>query len=196
MIEQYKGWTIEVSIDEDPQDPRDWQDSNTMVCFHNKYRLGDKHDLNMNDFDSWYEVKEHLIAECGAIAILPLYLYDHSGISMSVGSFEGRAPHASWDSGQVGFIYATDGDMVEYGHKTIEEAEDHLRNDVYVYDQYLRGEVYRFRIYKQEECDTCHAISNIDGDSNGGWENTADAITEAKSLIDWEVAQESKRVSA
>lgn len=39
------------------------------------------------------------------VAILPLYLYDHSGISMSTGSFIGRAPHAEWDSGCVGFIY-------------------------------------------------------------------------------------------
>lgn len=41
----------------------------------------------------------------GSVAILPLFLYDHSGISMSTGSFLGRAPHARWDSGQVGFIY-------------------------------------------------------------------------------------------
>lgn len=39
------------------------------------------------------------------VAILPLYLYDHGGITMSTGSFVGRAPHADWDSGQVGFIY-------------------------------------------------------------------------------------------
>ena len=34
--------------------------------------------------------------------ILPLYLFDHSGISISTGSF-----HDPWDSGQVGFIYAS-----------------------------------------------------------------------------------------
>jgi hypothetical protein len=188
---EYKGWTIEVSVDDDPQNPRDWQDDSHMVCFHRKYNLGDKTDLTENDFDSWEALKAHLIAECGAVAILPVGLYDHSGISMYVGT---RID--PWDSGQVGFIYATEADMASYGYTTIEEAEEHLRNDVYVYDRYLRGDIYRFRIYKQEECDTCHVISNIDGDSNGGWEDTAAAITEAKSLIDWEVEQESKRVSA
>ena len=40
-----------------------------------------------------------------------LYLYDHSGITMSTGSF-----CDSWDSGQVGFIYVTKEDIEkEYG---------------------------------------------------------------------------------
>jgi len=46
-----------------------------------------------------------LCNQCNNVAILPLYLYDHSGISISSGSFIGRAPHAEWDSGQVGFSY-------------------------------------------------------------------------------------------
>ncbi len=48
---------------------------------------------------------EQLVNSSKKIAILPLYLYDHSGISMSTGSFLGRAVHAEWDSGQVGYIY-------------------------------------------------------------------------------------------
>ena len=39
--------------------------------------------------------------------MLPLYLYDHSGLAMSTESFSGRAPHAEWDSGQVGWIYVS-----------------------------------------------------------------------------------------
>lgn len=46
-----------------------------------------------------------LCDKSGLVALLPLYLYDHSGLAMSTGSFIGRAPHADWDSGQVGFIY-------------------------------------------------------------------------------------------
>lgn len=39
------------------------------------------------------------------VVVKPLYLYDHSMLSMSTGSFAGRAHHADWDSSQVGFIY-------------------------------------------------------------------------------------------
>lgn len=41
------------------------------------------------------------------VVMLQLYLYDHSGISISSSSFVGRAHHADWDSGPVGFIYCT-----------------------------------------------------------------------------------------
>jgi len=37
----------------------------------------------------------------GKYVILPLYLYDHGGITMSTGAFS-----CPWDSGQVGWIYA------------------------------------------------------------------------------------------
>ena len=47
----------------------------------------------------------NMLDASGQVAILPLYLYDHSGLAMSTGSFVGRAHHAEWDSGQVGFIY-------------------------------------------------------------------------------------------
>ena len=43
--------------------------------------------------------------ESNKVAILPLWLYDHSGLALSTASFLGRAQHAEWDSGQVGFIY-------------------------------------------------------------------------------------------
>ena len=45
--------------------------------------------------------------------MLPLYLYDHSGLAMSTESFSGRAPHAEWDSGQVGWIYVSKEDALK-----------------------------------------------------------------------------------
>jgi len=70
-----------------------------MVCFHNRYILGDtenKHRLhgkgentftNPEDFEDWYKENENSVA-----VILPLYLYDHRGLSISTGSF-----HDMWD---------------------------------------------------------------------------------------------------
>ena len=45
--------------------------------------------------------------------MLPLYLYDHSGLAMSTESFSGRAPHAECDSGQVGWIYVSKEDALK-----------------------------------------------------------------------------------
>ena len=57
------------------------------------------------------EVLEKQVKELKAVIILPLYLYDHSGIAIKVGSFICKAVHAEWDSGKIGFIYATKEDI-------------------------------------------------------------------------------------
>lgn len=92
--------------------------------------------------------------------ILPLNLYDHGGITMSVSSFLGRAQHAEWDSGQVGWIFATPQDIQkEYGDlskESYEKAENLLKSEVETYDYYLTGQCYGFRLYENgEETDSC-----------------------------------------
>ena len=71
-----------------------------MVCFHKRYSLGDDHDIHHDDFNGWDEMGEHLTKGHDAVIILPLYLYDHSGITIQTTPFS-----CPWDSGQVGFIY-------------------------------------------------------------------------------------------
>lgn len=94
--------------------------------------------------------------------ILPLYLYDHSGLSISTGSFLGRAHHAGWDSGQVGWVYASKEDVLkEFGGKNLtadkrEKAETLLQGEVEYYDHYLCGDCYGFELYKGgEEVESC-----------------------------------------
>ena len=50
-------------------------------------------------FQSWNELENHLIKK-NAFIVLPIYMYDHSGITISVNPFS-----CPWDSGQIGFIY-------------------------------------------------------------------------------------------
>jgi hypothetical protein len=80
---------------------------------------------------------------------LPLFLYDHSGITMSTGRFS-----CPWDSGQVGFIYVSREKIREtYGWKVITKKREEriyeiLRGEVEVYDQYLTGDVYGYLVYE------------------------------------------------
>ena len=87
--------------------------------------------------------------------ILPLFLYDHSGLSISASSFVGREVHAEWDSGQVGWIYATAGEVKEtYGSvstENMEKAKQCLLSGVKTYDAFLSGQCYGFRLYKDGE---------------------------------------------
>ena len=129
-------------------DPRvGCDDLGRMVCFHGRYNLGDEHDFRVADYDSWGELKAAIAEEENLVAILPLFLYDHSGITMSTSSFS-----CQWDSGQVGFIYATREAVLEaYGKKriskkTLRAVEASLVAEVKTYDQYLTGDVWGYVI--------------------------------------------------
>lgn len=188
-IEQtlYKDYLISIDYDWDPINPREWDNFGTMVCFHGKYTLGDKHDLQSPDYSSWSEVRDAIEADLGGLVILPLYLYDHGGISMSVGASRGQ--HAAWDSGQVGFIYCTDGDMVDNGIKDLDQAEALLRGEVDAYNRYLTGDLYTYRIEKSSTCDSCQHTSAELEDSCSGWYSVEDAMSEAMQVVDYRTAQ-------
>lgn len=96
-----------------------------------------------------------LVQGMEGMVILPLYLYDHSGLTMNTTGFS-----CPWDSGQVGWIYA-DRDMVqkEYGAitpETLQQAENLLMGEVKEFDYYLTDQCYGFQLFKgSEETDSC-----------------------------------------
>lgn len=185
-------YRLQIQQDEGYESPRDWDGNlGTMVCFHSRYDLGDKHNYNsVEDFlkyliedvysyselydvlypyfqneyknlryefdkendeyvvvydidgvttrydrldcdsdervellDAFREIEDdmmmyfveneytqllsenellEIVEKSNKYVILPLYLYDHSGITMNTSGF-----HCNWDSGQVGWIYAS-----------------------------------------------------------------------------------------
>lgn len=165
--EEYKGYTIHVLRDECAQefDPRaECENTGTMVCFHSRYSLGDKHDYNSKDYSGWGEILAAVEKDNGPLVVLPLFLYDHSGLSISSGSEQFRAVDGvGWDWGQVGFIYVPIAAIrKQWGWKKLtqrrrEEVCSLLRAEVSEYDKYLRGEVYGFEVTDSEgnHVDSC-----------------------------------------
>ena len=101
--------------------------------------------------------------------ILPLNLYDHSGLQMSADSLIGKAQHAEWDSGQVGWIYVTASEIrAEYGSvsaENVEKTRQKLLSEVQDYDYYLSGQCYGYRLYENgEETDSCWGFLGHLGD--------------------------------
>ena len=101
--------------------------------------------------------------------ILPLYLYDHSGLQISADSFIGKTQHAKWDSGQVGWIYVTASEIrAEYGSvsaENVEKTRQKLLSEVQDYDYYLSGQCYGYRLYENgEETDSCWGFLGHLGD--------------------------------
>lgn len=82
---------------------------------------------------------------CSDIVMQPLYLYDHSGLTISTGRFS-----CPWDSGQVGFAFVS---LATIRHETrwrtmckpaVTWARRCIDAEVETYDSYLRGDVYGY----------------------------------------------------
>lgn len=75
--------------------------------------------------------------------ILPVYLYDHSGVMYKTAPFS-----CPWDSGQVGFIYVSHADIQkEYGavnDETLGKAAQVLTAEVKEYSMWANGECYGY----------------------------------------------------
>ena len=146
---------IRIVRDETPMDPRREFDSiGTMVCFHKRYNLGDKTGLSGGDFSGWGELEAFLAKDRGAVVILPVYMYDHSGITIQTTPFS-----CPWDSGQIGFIYATEEAAKDAwpslsGEALLKAVKDCLVGEVELYDSYLRGAVYGYVV--EEFVTLCH----------------------------------------
>ena len=153
-IGKYK---IEVIQDESPSSPREDDNLGTMVCFHGRYDLGDKHNYKSGDYNGWDEMEKNIIKNENVGVILPLYLYDHSGITISTSPFS-----CNWDSGQIGFIFISKEKMLkEYGGKIVtqtlkDKVEGYLKSEVETYDQYLTGDVYGYRVSEVKVCSEGH----------------------------------------
>lgn len=156
--------------DSSPDSPRNWDNLGTMICFHRRYDLGDKHSYSSDDYSSWEEMKQAIIKEENPAVILPLYLYNHSGISISTGAFSCR-----WDSGQIGFILVSKKKALEeFGGKIVtaklkERIEKILEGEVETYTQYVEGNVYGFEIVDEDDnhIDSCYGFYGSDHKESG-----------------------------
>ena len=211
--EERKGYTIHIQADDSPESPREWDNAGVMVCWHRRYNLGDEqpkqdlrewlasfiHSNSENLSDHEYNDVDDLTTEHlwkiinREFIFLPLYLYDHSGISISTGSFVGRSHHGDWDSGQVGYIYISKKQAVkEWGNKLFtkklkEKTVNYLVNEVKIYDDFLTGNIYGFIIEDQEgeQLDSCWGFyPNHDNKPSYTY-----CLEEARSMVDYQVKQ-------
>lgn len=167
---------LRIEQDNFPVDPRSNDNLGRMVMSHKRYNLPNEIDLDFNRFSSFDEVENHIVDEYNPVAILPIYMYDHSGISISTSL---TYPYNdSWDAGQVGFIFANKEDLEKMGleDRTPDDVSEMLRNEVTEYDHYLRGDCYSYTLSTLDICDKCKHKSSEVVDSSGGFYNIDDMI--------------------
>lgn len=151
--------------------PRSWDNVGRMLCWHRRYNLGDQPNEFSTPQDFLDFIKERNNKND---VVLPLFLLDHSGLSMRCQSNFNDCDPGGWDSGQVGFIWVSAEKIrAEWKVRSIQKSrlrfvEDVLKNEVKIYDQFLRGEVYNYYCGRIEACNLGDK-HYIEEDSCGGF---------------------------
>ena len=184
---------VTLSPDEAPESPRTWGNLGKMWCEHQRYTLDDacpwwwqqllkygylEAERYSREFrcttikalftKSWDDHEALMIEQQKRdgepLALwLPVYLYNHSGLALSTKPFYDR-----WDSGQVGFIVATQKDVREFfGVERISKrvrtlAYKRLEAEVQTYHQYLSGDVWDYLI-EDENGEIVDSLSGMYG---------------------------------
>jgi hypothetical protein len=170
---KHKGYTIKVYTDNDPENPRNWDNLGTMVCFHRRYNLGDEHGLSKDEAIEITKRKD--------VVWLPIYAYEHGGITISTS--RDYPYNDAWDSGQLGFIYVDYATIRKEYHWAlltkgrINKIVEYLRAEVEVYDDYLTGSVYGYKVEDEHgnEIDSCWGFYGYDHKKSGLLEAAKDA---------------------
>lgn len=172
--EDYKGFKIKIFYDNDGPNPRtEYEHQGTISYWHRRYDIGDDREgeklLSHLDEEAHLRPTKEDMGRSGLV-FLPVYMYDHSGISINTTGFSCR-----WDSGQLGWIWAKY-NPDEYDSR--ESLQKVLQSEIEEYDLYLRGEVYGYEITDEdgEFVDSCWGfIGECDGY----------VLEEAREQCDW-----------
>ena len=186
---------LRIEKDDCLESPRTWDNLGTIAYKHRNYELGEEkiedpidwlieklgfNEDEAHEFVKYYRRGNDLYCDENKVALeadflnhddfvaLPLYLYDHGSITIATKPFGCR-----WDSGQLGYIYATKETMEkEYGKlddETRKTALKVLEDEIKTFDQYVTGEVYGFEIVEEVKCEECGYVEEKHIDSSWGF---------------------------
>lgn len=166
---KYNGYHINIYYNDDAGSPRKMFDNlGTLYTAHRRYRPE-------KEFDEHFDIDKVFDGRIGNFRgsflkeyiALPVYLYEHSGTTVSTSPFS-----CPWDSGFFGII-AVSLDKVhrEYGWKNItverrKRIEEYLQGEIKTLDDYYTGEVFGYCITPEDddsnELDSCWGFYGTD----------------------------------
>ena len=202
-----------IEQDQFSEDPRSWDNLGTMLCCHRDYQLGDcnsnreaeeqlaevcrkygKSDEEIDEMTFGEEVR--FILDQPDVCGLPLWLYDHSGISISTGRRD------VWDSSFIGLIFVEkDFYLAQMCLKDEEnwkeKAKKTLEGEIETYSDFLEGNVYQWTLYEptvviRQSMDGNELSREIDEegemvDSMSGFYNPT--LEDVEEYFDFEIAE-------
>lgn len=145
-----------------------WEDGNGWIHLNNVFskQKETKNIISNQPYKISDEIiKEHIQKTIEKYYIfLPVYMYDHSGITIRTGPF-----NDPWDSGQLGYIYVSkekvrkEMEWKKITKERIEKIKDILRSEIKEYDNYLTGSVYYYEIIDPDTEESINSCGNFFG---------------------------------
>ena len=178
-------FTVSIERDDFDESPREW-DNLGVITTTRGANVGDTifHDYGLTD-GAPVKFLEFIEEEYGECVWLPVYMFDHSGVTISTTPFS-----CPWDSGQIGYIWCPKSKILKASDLTPEKlfgeekcAEGILRSEIEVYDQFIRGDIYEYRITKEHVCPECGVTKSEIVESCGGFygiDSVKDAIRDSE----------------
>lgn len=177
---EYKDYTIDIVQDECGENPIVEHDGNVeFCCWHSRYDLGNS-DRFGNQSGSAEECRDY--AKTTNSIIYSLFMYEHSGIVLSLGrEYPFNCP---WDSGQLGYILIDREWLKEFFDKKYftkkikAKMREVAEGNVKLYNDYLSGSVYGYQIKDQggEDIDSCFGFYGYEHRESGLLEYAENAI--------------------
>lgn len=152
-------WELKIEYDEFAESPRDWDSALGKFCVSNRCRyIKDESGLRAANELTWYDKKaDRAKLESMGYIVLPLSVYDHSGVKIYIGE-----KCDDWDSAQIGWYIINKEEVRKacnikrISEKWRERIIAIAKDEVKTFNAYYNGEVYNFTLSRNgEEVDSC-----------------------------------------
>ena len=185
--EYHKGFEIKIFQDDMWENPiKEW---GTLCNFKSYHRNYGESLSNVDGFEYQEDLLE--LINSGDVIFLPLYMYDHSGISISanlVYPYDDK-----WDAGQLGFVWLDKKEMLKeynwkiFSKKRIQKIIDRLYSNVDIMNDYVTGNIYGFQVETKngEDVGSCWGFYGYEHEKSG-------LLEAAREDIDWYVENKRK----
>lgn len=184
---EVNGFKVTIGYDLTAESPHDWELRGAdLTMWGRHWDFPNDAGIDMDNFYGWGDVADRLLhpkrnrdergrfakgyESVRALVLLPVYVYDHSGISLQAGSrtypFSDR-----WDSAQCGVAYVTPENWKQLSDKPwtgndaqVDRAEREIKSLVRDYGRYCNGDVYSFAIedFDGEYVESCGGFYDYD----------------------------------
>ena len=164
---------LQIVQDDICEDPRNWDNLTIIATLEqNHSTIGDFQFKSSDELNEFVKDQEGIYS-------MPLYIYDHSGISLYCGNDTIPYPfNDQWDAGCIGMVFTTKKRLEGMEKTPRSKILDLMKSELETYSHYLNGNVYGYRHLKWSQCkscdqeldqevDSCYGFYGYDFDKNG-----------------------------